>query len=432
MKVSSENIENRQVKLTVEMESNEMDVYLEKAYHHLVTRVSVPGFRKGKTPRNILESMIGKDALLQEALEDMVPEVYEKAIKEKQIEPVARPKVDIKQTNPAIFEAIIPVKPEINLGKYEEIKIEYIQPVIEEKEVDAVLAQVQYQQSTLVPVDRPAEYGDVVTIEVEGQEQGKPIQPRKDLVYELIKDYQMPVPGFVDHIVGVNKNEEKGFTITYPADYEIKDLAGKEFSFKVKASEIKKRELPELNDDLAKAVGNENVVEMKEKIKAQLQARADQRSDTEYEQKIIDKIIEESKIEFPQVMTEAELDSMIDEESRNFKDGLTGLENYLKNFSKSMEEHRTELTEVARKRVLRTLIIDKVAELEKITVEKAETDKEIDDFVKQSEKDQENMRKFWELPQARKSIEEVLSRKKTMDYLKDTAKGKIETKQTQE
>jgi trigger factor len=392
----------------------------------------VPGFRKGKTPRNVLESLIGKDALLQEALEDMVPEVYEKAIKEKQIEPIARPKVDIKQTNPAIFEAIIPVKPEVNLGNYKDIRIEFNQPVIEEKEISAVEQQVQYQQSTLVPVDRPAEYGDVVTIDVEGEEDGKPVQPRKDLMYELVKDYQMPVPGFVDQIVGVNKNEEKSFTLTYPEDYDIKDLAGKQISFKVKASEIKKREMPELNDDLAKAVGNENLAEMKEKIKAQLMARADQRNDAEYEQKIIEKIIEDSKIEFPPVMAESEIDSMIDEESRNFKDGLTGLENYLKNFSKNMEEHRNELTEVAKKRVLRTLIIDRVAEQEKITVEKAEIDKEIDDFVKQSEKDQENMRKFWDLPQARKSIEEVLTRKKTMDYLKDNAKGKIETKQTQE
>lgn len=423
MKITSEQIENSQVKLNVEAENAELNVYLEKAYQHLANRISVPGFRKGKTPRNILETMIGKEALLQEAMEKMIPELYSKAIKEKEIEPIARPQIEILQTSPVIFNAVIPVKPDIKLGDYRSIRIEHNTIKIDDKEVDFVLQQLQLQKSTLIPVDRPSEYGDVVTMDVEGKEQEKPLPLRKDLVYELVKDYQLPLPGFVDNLVGLSKNEQKSFSINYPADYSIKDLAGKEYSFQVKISEIKKRELPEINDEFSKSEGSEDLAALKEKIFTQLKARAEQSADTEYEEKIMNKIIESGKIEFPPILTEVEIDNMIEEESRNFTDGVKGLESYLKNVNKSIEEHRKELSEIAAKRVTRSLIIDKVSEVENIIADEPEIDLEIEKMIGQAESDQENIRKFWEFPQARGSIKKFIIRRKTVDLLKQIAGG---------
>lgn len=423
MKITSEQIENSQVKLNVEVENAELNLYLEKAYQHLANRVSVPGFRKGKTPRNILETMIGKEALLQEAMEKMIPELYSKAIKEKEIEPIARPQIEILQTSPVIFNAVIPVKPDIKLGDYRSIRIEQNPIKIEDKEVDFVLQQLQLQKSTLIPVDRPAEYSDVVTMDVEGKEQDKPLPLRKDLVYELIKDYQLPLPGFVDNLVGLCKNEQKSFSLNYSADYSIKDLAGKEYSFQVKINEIKKRELPEINNEFAQSEGSEDLPALKEKIFTQLKARAEQRADAEYEEKIIDKIIESGTIEFPPILTEVEIDNMIEEESRNFTDGAKGLESYFKNIHKSIEEHRKELSETAAKRVTRSLIIDKVSEVENVVADEPEIDLEIEKMIGQAENDQENTRKFWELPQARESIKKFIIRRKTVDLLKQIAGG---------
>jgi trigger factor len=423
MKVTSEEMESRQIKLSIEVEKSELDKYLEKAYQHLVNRISVPGFRKGKTPKNVLQNLIGKDALLQEALEDMIPEIYSKAVEDYKIEAVAPPKIEITKTDPVIFNAIVPLKPEIVLGEYKDIRIDYKLAEVNPTEVDAVLEQLRYQQSTLIPSDIPADYGDIVTMDVEGEEQGTSLPLRKDLVYELIRDHQLPLPGFVDNIIAINKNQEKSFNISYPADYAVKDLAGKEFSFKVKISEIKKRELPELNDEFAKSLNSENMATLKDSIRSQLEIRAEQITKTEYENKMMEKIVEIGKVEFPPALIELEIENIIDEESRNFPDGLQGFEKYLKNINKSMEIHREELFETAKQKVIKSLILAKVSEAENITIEQAEIDNEIEKIVNQSDSQKENMRKLFELQKPRNSIEQFLVRQKTVKYLEQIFRG---------
>jgi trigger factor len=424
MKVASEQLENRQVKLNIEMEDPEMEKYLDIAYQHLVTQVRIPGFRKGKTPRNILENMIGKESLMQEAIEHLVPEAYEKAIIQEKLEPVARPQIEVTKLEPVTFTAIVPLQPNIELGDYKAARIDFSIPDVEEKEIEASLKQVQYQQSTLAPVDRPAEFDDVVTIDISGEEQGKPLPLRKDQVYELAKENTLPLPGFAEKLVGINKGEERTFTISYPEGYEIQELAGKEYSFIVKASEIKKRELPEINDELAKTSGFQSVEEMKDKITTQLKQRNDQRSNNELEQKIMEKLAEISKIEFPPVLVEVEIDSIIEDEAKNFPDGIKGLEKYLQSLNRQIEEHRKEIKPIAEKRVLNSLLLIKVSEVEEIKAEEAEVKDEIDSMPSQSEEEKDNIRKIFELPQPRKSLEQYIIRRKTINRLKDIVTGK--------
>jgi trigger factor len=424
MKITSEPIENRQVKLNIEMEQPELDKYLEIAYQHLVTQVKVPGFRKGKTPRNILENLIGKESLLQEAIEHAVPELYEKAVVQENISPIARPQIEVTKLEPVSFTATIPLQPNVELGDHKSVRIEHAVPEVEEKEIEASLKQIQYQQSTLTPVDRAAELDDVVTIDISGEEQGKPLPLRKDQVYELMKDNPLPLPGFAEKLVGINKGEEKSFTISYPEGYDIKELVGKEYSFIVKANEIKKRELPEINDELAKTAGFESLAEMKEKISAQLKMRNEQRSDNELEQKIMDKLAEISKIEFPPVLAEVEIDSIIDEEAKNFPDGVKGLEKYLESMKRPMEEHRKEIHPIAARRVINSLLLNKVSEVEEIKADEAEVQAEIDTMPSQSEEEKANIRKLFELPQPRSSLEQYIIRRKTINRLKDIVTGK--------
>jgi trigger factor len=424
MKITSEPLENKQVKLTIEVEQPEMDKYLEVAYQHLVSRVRVPGFRKGKTPRNILENMIGKEALLEEAIEHAVPEIYEKAVMQENIAPIARPKIEVTKIDPVSFTAIVPLQPNVELGDYKSVRIEHSVPEVEEKEVEASLKQVQYQQSTLTPVDRPAELEDVVTIDIAGEEQGKPLPLRKDQVYELNKDNPLPLPGFAEKLAGITKGEEKSFSISYPEGYDIKELVGKEYSFIVKASEIKKRELPEINDDLAKTAGFASLDEMKQKINEQLKMRNEQRANNDLEQKIMEKLAEISKVEFPPVLAEVEIDSIIEEEAKNFPDGVKGLEKYLESLNKPMEEHRKEIEPIATRKVMNSLLLNKVSEVEEVKAEETEIQAEIDNMPSQSEEEKANIRKLFEMPQPRNSLEQYIIRRKTISSLKGIVTGK--------
>jgi trigger factor len=430
MKITSEKIENAQVKLNIEVDSSEVAKYMDKAYRELVAKVNVPGFRKGKTPRSVLEKHIGKDALMQEAIEQLVPDAYRKALEDENIEPIAQAEIDLVQMEPVIFNAIVPLKPEIKLGDYKTIRIDYEEPVVEDKIKDATMEQLRYQHSTLVPVERPADYGDMVIMDVEGDEHGNPIPLRKDLEYELIKDYQVPLPGFVDQIVGCTKGEEKAFTLSYPEDYEHKDLAGKEYKIKIKINEIKNRELPELDEEFAKTVGEENIEVLKEKINKDLQVRAEQQSNIEYEKKVIDKVAEISDVQYPPVIVQMEIDSVVNEESRNFQDGVVGLENYLSKLNKTMEEHKKELFPEADIKVRRALVLNEVTQAENIEVNDAELEAEIDRLAKQNEQQYEEMKNFFSTPDAKNSIKQFLGRQKTMERLKQIARGEFtETKQ---
>jgi len=239
MKVSTEPVENSQVALNIEMEPVEIDKYLDRAYNRLVKKVSIPGFRKGKAPRDILERHIGKDALFQEALEDLIPRAYKEALDEQKISPIDQPEFELIKTEPLIFKAVVPLKPTVKLGDYTKIKVESKPVKIGKKDIDATIEQLREQQAMLLPVDRPVQLGDIVTIDVEGERDGEPFSIRKDVVYEVVKEARLPLPGFAEKLEGTAKGEEKSFVLSYPQDYEMKQLAGKDHAFKVTVKEIK-------------------------------------------------------------------------------------------------------------------------------------------------------------------------------------------------
>jgi trigger factor len=426
MKISSEQIENSQVSLNVEMDVVEVEEYLDKAYNHLVGKVKIPGFRKGKTPRPILERHIGKDALLQEALDRLIPDAYQKALSEQKIEPIARPEISIIQTEPVIFKAIVPVLPTIKLGDYKGIRIESKPVEVSEKEVEAAIEQLRLQQAILVPVDRPAKMGDALTMDIEGESEGKRFPIRKDLVYELVKESPLPLPGFTEKLEGVVKGEERSFVLSYPADYKIPELAGKDYDFKVKVNQVKEQKLPDVDDEFAKAVGVDDLAKMREQILGRLKIKAEEIERAEFEQKIIDAAVELSEVEYPPILTENEIDRLVNEECRRFTDGIKGLENYLQNVNKTMDSHREELRPVANRRVIRSLVLERIAEDEKIEVSNSEIDEEIEKMAKDADKQAEEVRKLFNLPQARQSIEQFLISRKTMERLKQIASGSAE------
>ncbi len=423
MKVSTEPTENSQATLSIEMEPAEVEKYLERAYSRMVRRVAIPGFRKGKAPRSILESHVGKDALFREALEYLIPAAYNEAAQGQQIDAIAHPKFELVQTEPLIFKAVVPLRPKVTLGDYTKVRVESKPVEIGDKDIEEAIGQLRDQHATLSPVDRPAQFGDIVSIDVKNAGEGESSAIRKDIVYEVAKETRLPLPGFAEKLVGMNKGEEKSFVLSYPADYEMAELAGKEHAFTVTVSEIKEKKLPEVDDSFAKTLGKEDMASVREQIASTLKTRAEERARLELEQKATDAVIELSEVDYPPILVENEIERLLNEEARHFTDGITGLEGYLKSLGKTLEGHVEELRPMANKRVVQSLVLGKLSEAEKIEVADSEVDAEIEKMAQGTEKQSEETRKLFGLQQARESIKQFLVGRKTIERLVEIAKG---------
>ena len=426
MKVSTESLGNCQTALTIEAEASELDKSLEEAYHHLVNEVSIPGFRKGKAPRAILVQHIGKKSLLEEALEHLIPQLYKQAIESQEIEPIARSEIEIIQTEPVVFKAIVSLKPEVKLGDYNSIRLEP-DPVIKiaKKEVTAAMEEFRERQGAWVPVGRPVELGDLVTMDIEANVDGKPWLNHKGVLYEVDKDSSSPVPGFASHLQGTEKNKERTFSLTIPDDYPIKEMCGKEGAFKVTVTEIKEKQLPELDDELAHSTGYDNLADMKKKVAADLRAKAEARNRLELRQKALDALVEISEVNYPPILEDEEITGLLRDEAQRL--GFREPGDYLKRSGKTEEGLKQELRPIAQKRLTQGLILGKLAEAEKIEISSSEVDNKVDEITNDAE-DKEKVRQFLSLPQVRQSIEQSLHTQKTMDRLSQIAIGNAENK----
>jgi len=423
MKTTSEKIENCQVALNIEMEEEETLKYMGIAIEHLARKVTLPGFRKGKAPRALVEQHVGKEAILQEALEHLVSEAYEEALVKESIMAIAGPKIELIQVDPVIFKAIVPLKPEVTPGNYKDIRLEIGKKEVSESDISQVIEQLQMQFGTLVPVERGIQYGDIIVADIDGKRGEETIISRKDAHYEVNEGSRIPVPGFSEKLIGLKKDTEISLDFAFPADYEIKEIADKQFSFSVNIKDVKEKNLPEINDDFAKNSGSENVDELKEKIKAGLQSRADEGLKKEFEHKLITTLIEQSSIDFPPVLVDKEIDHLINDEARNFNDGEKGLEGYLEKAKKTMEEHRVDLRPAATDRVKAYLVTGKIAELENITASDEEVEQSVENMVKEDPNHTGNIRKLFALPEPRESLRDMMVINKAMDYLTKLVTG---------
>ena len=424
MKVSTENLGNCQTVLTIEAEASELDKSLDEAYHHLVNEVSIPGFRKGKAPRAILVQHIGKKNLVEEALEYLIPQLYKQAIESQEIEPIARPEIEVTQTEPVVFKAIVSLKPEIKLGDYHSIRLEP-HPIIKiaKKEVTAAMEEFQERQGVWVPVDRSVELRDLVTMDIQANVEEKPWLNHKDILYEVDEDSRSPVPGFASHLQGIEKNKEKTFSLTIPDDYPIKEMSGKEGTFKVNITEIKEKQLPELDDKLAQGAGYDNLADMRKKVAADLKAEAEAKNRLELRQKALDALVGISEVNYPSILEDEEITGLLRDEAQRL--GFRELADYLKKTSKTEEELKQELRPIAKKRLTQGLVLGKLAEEEKIEINASEVDNKVDEIANDAE-DKEKARQFFSLPQVRQSIEQSLHTQKTMDRLLQIAIDNIE------
>jgi trigger factor len=431
LKVTKEKVENSQAYLTIEMEPADMEEGYKDAYAHLVQTANIPGFRKGKAPRTVVERTLGKGRMLEEAIDHMIPEAYEKALKEQNIQPYAQPQVEITKAEPLVFKAVVPLIPTVTLGDYRGIRTKPEVEEVKPDRVDAVMEELRHQHATWEPVDRPVQYNDLAVIDINADDsEDKPLVKKASSQYQVLKDSITPAPGFADQLIGMKKDEKKEFDLTFPDDYPSKQIAGKKAHFKVTVHEIKEEKLPELNDEFAKQISTQftTVEDVRKEAEKSLQMQAEERARMDFEEKVINTAVEQSKIEYPPVTIDIEVERIINDQARQLQMSGQGLDDYLKSINKTPQQLVDDLKPIAKRNVEASLVLSQISEEEKIEVSEEDIMNGINNMVRSigGQEKQEEMLKLLDTPKTRQSLTQSIKTRKTIERLTDIAKEKKE------
>ncbi len=416
-----------EVKLELTIEASKFDEAIKKVYFKSAKYFNIPGFRKGKAPMQIVEKYYGKEIFYEDAFNEIAGEALEEAVKENKIDVVSRPDIDVKQIEKGkdlIFEAVMQTKPEAELGKYKGIEIEKIEYNVSDEDIEHELGHMQEHNSRLITIeDKPVKKGNIVTIDFEGFVDGVAFEGGKAENHELEIGSNTFIPGFEDQIIGMKIDEEKDINVKFPEEYFSKELAGKDATFKVKVHEIKKKELPKLDDEFAKDVSEfDTLKELKEDIKAKQEKQNEERAKYETQDAVIKKLCENVKVEIPSGMIETETENMLkDMEQRLSYQGLK-LDQYLQMMGKTQDEMKKEYEPQAVEAIKSRLALEAVIKAEKIEV----TDKEIEEKIKEMAKNygKENDEEFIKNENVRNYIKQGLESEKAIDFLVKNAKVK--------
>ena len=384
MKYTVKPAEKSIVKIAITLNTKEWNEAQLQAYAKTKGKFNIPGFRKGKAPKNVIEQMYGKGVFYEEAINTSFSKYYFDILdKEKEIEPIDRPEIEIEKLDDKgiTMVALVPVKPEVTLGEYKGITIDKVEYNVTKKDVDAELDRLVKRNAREVAVtDRPAQKGDITVIDYSGSIGGVKFDGGTAEKQNLELGSGAFIPGFEDGVIGMNIGDEKDIAVKFPEDYGAEELKGKDAIFAVKLHEIKVKEFPEVNDEFIKeAAGEESVDAYKKATKKKLQEANDKRAKAETEDKLIEKITESSTVEIPEVLVERQIDNNVqDMEYRMMYQGLR-LDDYLKYTNQTREDYRKSFKVQAEKQVKTQLVIDKILTVEGIKA----TEEEIDEKIKE-------------------------------------------------
>jgi len=426
MNVKVENIEKNVVQLEIEVDAAKFEEGLQKAFSKNAGRFNVPGFRKGKAPRKIVERYYGPEVLYEDAFNIVCPEAYEEAIKSNDIHPVDRPEIDIKQIGQGqnlVFTAKVTVKPEVELGQYKDIEVSKIEVNVTDEDVDNEIKRTAERNARIVDVDdRPVQEKDIAVIDFEGFIDGVPFEGGKAQNYELTIGSGTFIQGFEDQLIGKNKGEEVDVNVTFPEDYGNKDVAGKPALFKVKINGIKVKELPAIDDEFAKDVSEFDTLEAyKEDVRKKLVENAEHRAKHEMEDNVVAKVVENAVVDIPQVMIEKHIDDLIyDFDMRLRYQGLD-LNRYMEIMGMDTETFRGQFAQRAENEVKTRLVLEKISKVENIEASEEEVNDEIKKMAENYRQDVEDFKKHLREDDI-EYIKDNLAFRKTVDFLVQNAK----------
>ncbi len=435
MKVTRENSSPIEVTLTVELASEDENPFIERSYRRTVSRINIPGFRRGRAPRHIVESMVGRAALVQEALEFMVPETLDKVLQDEEVSAFAEPSIEVTDLEPVSFTAKIPLEPTVDLGDYRSIRVDSEAASVADEEIDSVLERLQEEQAVWEPVERAAQYGDRLNLNVHGTMADETVVEDEDVEYVPNEENVLPFPGFAPNLVGLAEDDETEFTITVPEDYPREQYAGQEIDFKVSVLSVKEKNLPALDDDFAKSVGQgfDDLASLRTNIQESLTAQAEAAARNELEQKSLEALCDAAVVNASSILYERELDAMVADRERMLRQQGLDLTTYLRFVGKTDAEFMDEIRPTAERRLVSGLVLRKLAEVEEIEITdddiQSEAERLIGLSVGEDEEETANLdslREFLGSESTRDSIRSSLHSRRVMERLTDITQGKID------
>ena len=424
---SNEKKENSAIELVIEVSAAEFDAAINKVYNKQKKNIMVPGFRKGKVPRKMVEKMYGEQVFFEDAVEEAYPAAYDAALKEAGIVPVAYPKLEIVEVSKDgfTFKALVTVQPEASVKEYKGLVVAKPEVKVTAADVKAEMKPYIDRASRLVSVDRKAKKGDVAVIDFEGFKDGVAFEGGKGENYSLELGSGTFVPGFEEQVIGMKAGDEKDLDITFPENYTA-DLAGAAVVFKVKVNEVKERQEPALDDEFAKDVSEfDTLDEFKKDLKEKLKARRQQQAERDYEAAVIDALLENLVCDVPEAMVDYRADKMVEEQAMRMQQNGLNFQDYLKYMGLSMDDVRAQAKTAADRAVRTALALDAVAKAEGIEVTQEELDAEVKRLAEQFNVTEEQVREVTN----ESDMKQDLGSKKALELVKSSAKKPAKKKE---
>lgn len=425
MSLQVEKMEKNMAKLTIEVPAEELEKAMQAAYLKAKGRITLPGFRKGKAPRKMIEKMYGQGVFLEDAVNALIPEQYNKHLAECDLEIVSQPTVDLVQAEPGkalIFTAEVAVKPEVTLGQYKGVEVAKTEIVVTDEEVEAELKKEQEKNSRTVTVeDRAAAMGDIVTLDFEGFVDGEAFQGGKGTDYALTLGSNAFIPGFEEQLVGAENGAHVEVNVTFPEEYHSKDLAGKAAVFQCDIKKIELKELPELDDEFAQDVSEfDTIAEYKEELKKNITLKKEKEAERVKEDAVVNKVIETAEMDIPDAMLLTQARQMYDDFARRMQSQGLSMEQYFEFTGLTMDKMIEDSKPQALKRIQTRLVLEKVAEVESIQPTEEEVNKELENMAAMYKIDVEKLKEIF----GEREIEQIkkdMSVQKAVTFLAENA-----------
>ena len=389
MKITQDDVVDRQTVLHIELEEDDVDPYLNRAYQRVVQKVNIPGFRKGKAPRRIIEQYFGRESMLNEILDTMLPELTTQAITDQNLDAVGLPSIELEDLEPFQFSATVPLRPEVDLGEYSSIRIDRSPPVIEDDAIDNRIEQIRLSVATWEPTERPVEIGDMVTAQIKGTIEENTIFDEADAVYLVNEEIGRPFPGFSENLVGLETNKSSQFNLLIPEDFADSNLAGKDAHFEVTIKDIKTRILPEVDDEFAKGIGEgyESLEELKNEIQKGIQTEAEEENSRVHRESIVEALMANATVDMSPLLLQREAEHMVEEQERMVSQANMNIDDYLTSLGKTREEFVEESKSEASDRLKRSFVLEKLAKEEDIEISDEDIDERISEMFANSEQE---------------------------------------------
>jgi len=422
LKVELTNKETNVVEIKVELPQEQVEKAIERAYHKIRKDFSLPGFRKGRVPRNILEKRYGIEIFYEDAANILLQESYPQAIQEQELEPVDQPEVEVEQIDsqqPFIYTATVTVKPQLELGQYKDMNFEKEKVQVTDEDVEKELDGLRNSKGKLVALEAgSAEQGDQVVIDFVGRLDGEEFEGGQGSDYPLTLGSGSFVPGFEDQLIGAKIGDKVNVKLAMPDEYHSEELAGKEVEFEVDVKEIKRNELPALDDEFAKDVGDhETLAELKDFLRERLEDRAKNEAEGKLREEVLSAARENASVDIPDAMIDNEVDSMLRQMENRFAQQGLKLDDYLNYTNKKLDDIKEEMRPEAEKNVKTELLLEAVASTENINVEESELDEEIAQLAKAYNQEADGLRKALAAGGQIAGIEQVVLHRKVIDFL---------------